>query len=396
MDGYTWKSVEACTVGLKQSGIIANQQLQKHLAKYSYAVPTPCTPGLWRHHTCNIAFLLVVDDFGVKYVGKEHTQHLLSGLQDLYAVSTDWDGALYCGVTIKWDYKNGHIGISMPGYVQAALHKFQHPHPSASEDSPHIWNEPTYGAKVQYANPLDTSAKLPPDKITCIQQIISNFLYYGIEVDPTMLVTLDSLAASQSEATQTTLDAIAQPLFELCSLSSTLSFASTPVTWSSTTTATAPTSVSKARSRAGGHFYLSQHPEDRTKPPIKQPRNNGPTHSTCQILRNVMASAAEAEVGALSSSTDRTPSPFTTLSSNSDIPNRPRPCKPTTLLPPDSPTTPSNKSAPKPWTCTSIGYKIGSSKASSSSTGNPALKTPPTTTPSIIHRITIDSCGQTF
>ena len=55
----------------------------------------------------------------------------------------------------------------------------------------------------------------------------------------------------------------------------------------------------KARSRVGGHFFFSQNPTDPTKPPTTPPRNNGPIHTTCNILRHVMASAAEAEVGAL-------------------------------------------------------------------------------------------------
>ena len=68
MDGSTPKSVAAC--------IIANQQLQKHLAKFGYA-PTARTPGLWIHSSCNIAFSLVVDNFGVKYVGRDNA-HIYS------------------------------------------------------------------------------------------------------------------------------------------------------------------------------------------------------------------------------------------------------------------------------------------------------------------------------
>jgi hypothetical protein len=33
-----------------------------------------------------------VDDFGVKYVGKEHAEHLLKVLQEHYKVTTDWKG----------------------------------------------------------------------------------------------------------------------------------------------------------------------------------------------------------------------------------------------------------------------------------------------------------------
>ena len=50
-------------------------------------------------------------------------------------------------------------------------------------------------------------------------------------------------------------------------------------------------SESNARSRAGGHFFMSK---NTTKPP-----NNGAILTTAQIIKAVMSSAAEAKVGAL-------------------------------------------------------------------------------------------------
>ena len=57
-------------------------------------------------------------------------------------------------------------------------------------------------------------------------------------------------------------------------------------------------SETEARSRAGGFFFLSNpyNTSDTTAPP---PKLNGAIHIVCQILSNVMASATEAEVGAL-------------------------------------------------------------------------------------------------
>jgi hypothetical protein len=86
--------------GLKQAGILANQRLQKHLATHGY-FPTPKTPGLWKHATRDVHLSLVVDDFGVKYVGKENAQHLVDALASLYEVSTNWAGELYCGLHIQ-------------------------------------------------------------------------------------------------------------------------------------------------------------------------------------------------------------------------------------------------------------------------------------------------------
>ena len=64
------------------------------------------TPGLWRHVTQPISFTLVVDDFGVKYVGQEHAEHLIQVLREYYTMSIDWDGSLYCGIQLDWDYDN--------------------------------------------------------------------------------------------------------------------------------------------------------------------------------------------------------------------------------------------------------------------------------------------------
>ena len=52
-------------------------------------------------------------------------------------------------------------------------------------------------------------------------------------------------------------------------------------------------------SRTGGHYYLSTLPIDQKKSPNLPPSANGPIHMECIILKNVVASAAEAEVGRL-------------------------------------------------------------------------------------------------
>ena len=49
----------------------------------------PTTPGLWLHKWRPFMFYLTVDDFGIKYVGEKHAQHLLSTLQEHYTVTTD-------------------------------------------------------------------------------------------------------------------------------------------------------------------------------------------------------------------------------------------------------------------------------------------------------------------
>ena len=109
--------------GLKQAGRIAQYQLVNHLAKYRYA-PVARTLSLWTHPTCNIAFKLVVNDFSIKYVDKNHLDHLLNAIHDMYSVTVDMTGSKYLGLTLKWNCADGTVCISMPGYIKTTLHKF--------------------------------------------------------------------------------------------------------------------------------------------------------------------------------------------------------------------------------------------------------------------------------
>ena len=67
--------------------------------------------------------MLVVDDFGIKYVGSEHVTHLLTILQQDYAADVDQSRKLYCDITMQWDCQNRIWDISMPGYVKKQLQK---------------------------------------------------------------------------------------------------------------------------------------------------------------------------------------------------------------------------------------------------------------------------------
>ena len=77
--------------GLPQAGLLANQLLENRLNKREYFQPK-LVPGLWKHKWRPVQFTLVVDDFEVKYVGKEHAQHLRDTLRKDYTVTTDWKG----------------------------------------------------------------------------------------------------------------------------------------------------------------------------------------------------------------------------------------------------------------------------------------------------------------
>jgi len=125
-DGYIYCKIQKGMYGLPQAGIIAQQLLEKNLEEHGYH-QSATTPGLWTHETRPISFTLVVDDFGVKYVGEENAKHLLNAVRQHYKCSCEWEGERYCGLTIKWDYPGRKVHLSMPGYVTKALTRFQHP-----------------------------------------------------------------------------------------------------------------------------------------------------------------------------------------------------------------------------------------------------------------------------
>jgi hypothetical protein len=149
-----------------------------------------------------------VDDFGVKYVGQEHAEHLMTCIKKNYNISSDWNGTAYCGLTLDWDYKNRTVDLSMPGYIKAALHNYQHPAPARPEHAPHTWNPPIYGAKTQFVNETTPSPALSDKDVNKLQQLTGTLLYYVRAVDPTLIMPINVLASEQSNDTEVTADKV--------------------------------------------------------------------------------------------------------------------------------------------------------------------------------------------
>ena len=102
-NGWVYLEIRKGMPGLKQAGRIANNRIKIHLAKFGYS-PVARTPSLWKHAIKDIFFSLVVNNFGVKHIGKDTADHLIQALKKLYTISIEWTGSLYCGLTINWDY----------------------------------------------------------------------------------------------------------------------------------------------------------------------------------------------------------------------------------------------------------------------------------------------------
>ena len=58
-----------------------------------------------------------MDNFGVKYIGKDNAIHLIDSLKEDFTISEDFTGGLYCVINLKWDYNKRTLDISMPGFI---------------------------------------------------------------------------------------------------------------------------------------------------------------------------------------------------------------------------------------------------------------------------------------
>jgi hypothetical protein len=128
-EGKVYIQIQKGVYVLPQAGILANILLQRNLAKDGYRQTTH-THGLWTDDTRPISLSLVVDALRVKYIGREHAEQLMTCIKKKFSNSSDWNGTAYCGLTLDWDYKNRTGDLYMPGYINAALHKYQNPAPA--------------------------------------------------------------------------------------------------------------------------------------------------------------------------------------------------------------------------------------------------------------------------
>ncbi|MBM4179865.1 MAG: hypothetical protein FJ211_11150, partial [Ignavibacteria bacterium] len=276
--------------GLKQAGKLANDLLTTRLDAHGY-YQCATTPGLWRHKWRPIIFVLVVDDFGIQYVGREHANHLLHALQQHYEVTSDWDGSKFVGINIKWDYSIRKCHLSMNGYIDDLLIKYNHPRPHKPQHAPHKHRPIVYGAKEHLLPEDDTSPLLDTEGIKRIQGIVGSLLYYARAVDNKLLATLSTISSQQAKATQNTANAVSQLLDYVATYPSDgITYRASKMILAAHSDASFLTEPG-SRSRAGAHIFLSEHDAI--------PRPNGPVLTLSHVIRFVMASAAEAELAAL-------------------------------------------------------------------------------------------------
>jgi hypothetical protein len=246
-------------------------------------------PCLFTHATNGITFVLVVDDFGIKFRTTAGRDHLLATLRLQYQITVDEAGAQYLGMAIKHDKVAQTISISMPGYIEKVLAKFKHLLTGrGTAPTPAIYHAPQYGAAPQQTK-QDDSALLSAADAKIVQEIVGSMLYYARAVDPTMLPATNAIASEQAVPTK---DVLAQAIrllqYAAAYPDNAIVFHKSKMHVILQVDASY-LSRSKSRSVAGGIAYLGDAENPTTE--------NGMIHSMSSIIDVIVASAGEAEYG---------------------------------------------------------------------------------------------------
>ncbi len=288
-DGKVMVRIKQALYGLPQAGKISQDQLKLLLSHHGYT-EAPSTPCLFTHATRSTKFVLVVDDFGIKYNNMEDLEHLLTAIRSMYQLTVDLQGKRFLGMSIDFDRTERTLAISMPHYIARTLNRFNCAD-LPMVHSPLLYVPPIKGIRgPQLLTSPDTANDplLSPQRKKTVQQILGTLLYYARAVDPTMLAAINKVACQQSSATVSTETAAYRILaYAKAYPNARTVFHASDMKLVAHSDA-AYLTESKARSRAAGYFYLAN-------------KNNGDklVNGHVHCISKIIPTAAEAEYGAL-------------------------------------------------------------------------------------------------
>ena len=114
--------------------------------------------------------------------------------KEYYRMEEDWNGELYYGVTLKWNYQEGYVGIFMPKYVQKKLMEYCYKPSKRLQYCPYQPNPITNGNNSDEivheveSPPLDANVK------KYVQQVLGSCLNYTYVIDMTIVHALSAIA----------------------------------------------------------------------------------------------------------------------------------------------------------------------------------------------------------
>jgi hypothetical protein len=158
--------IDQTMYGLKEAGKLSNLRLVS-LLSFAGFIETR-TSCLFRHLTRPIAFVLVVDDFGIKYQNRDDFDYLVSSLSRLYQVKASPVATKFLGFTLDHDRAQRTLTLSYPGYIDGMLLRLRLLGVKPAS-SPSLYVPPHYGSSDpqrptpphQPHPPKSTSYRLP-------------------------------------------------------------------------------------------------------------------------------------------------------------------------------------------------------------------------------------------
>ncbi len=138
--------------GLKESGKLFNDRLLSLLDCFGFIQTS--TSCLFRHTTRPSAFVLVVDDFGIKYQNRDDFDFLVQFLSTLYHVKAHLIAHSFLGSTLKHDRLLRTLSLSYPGYVDFLLARLR-PDGIKGCVTPSIYTPPHFGSATPQTPTVD-------------------------------------------------------------------------------------------------------------------------------------------------------------------------------------------------------------------------------------------------
>jgi hypothetical protein len=155
-----------------------------------------------------------------------------------------------------------------------------------------MWNPPVHGANTQYVDDKTTSPALSNKDVNKLQKLTGTLLYYARAVDPTLIMPINVLASEQSKGSAVTAEKVIK-LLNYCN-----THPETKIRYHASNmilhihSDASYLSETEAKSRAGGFFYMGSSTN------MDKKLTNGEILIISKVLKHLMSSAAEAEIGA--------------------------------------------------------------------------------------------------
>jgi hypothetical protein len=150
-----------------------------------------------------------------------------------------------------------------------------------------------YGAKTQYVEDDNNIPALSAKNVTKLQQLTGSLLYYARAVDPTLIMPINVLASEQRKSTSDTADKVIK-LLNYCTThpETKIRYHASDMILNIHSDASY-ISERETNSRSGGLFYMGNSSDTANK------LTNGEILIISTVLKHLMSSAAEAEIGAV-------------------------------------------------------------------------------------------------